>query len=1093
MSQLEELIQRSRAPGKFVERKRFTLSKAKAIEKQREYALRHPTQYILELIQACVLSGATYIAIDISRETMLIAFIGGRPFQGNDLENIFDYLFADRADPAHRHLVQLAIGLNALLQRSPKAIRIESGDGKKAVRLEMDAKGKGQIGMPSDPVRGTYVMMEKAGSWFSRFQDVKLYPEQALVEERCVHCPVPIILNGTAPFGYTSKKEVRLFGEKQQKSFSLPNGRRGVVSVPKRPESGKGFKIVMGGVWVTTLQLPELGSVAMRTSSGRHADVELAGVICDDNLRKTADQSDIVQDARFTKMLAAVQPVASDLIEELTGERPSPPPLPHVEEDGPVVLPLPRRIPVIGPEVELTVDEVRVESETSPIFWLEPESRDALAPLCDPARFPFRVLVLQEGEARALLQEVPDVSLQRLGTAADVDFARRVLERNLRVREVTVDVERGRLTLRFHGQGPVPPWGDDGLVPALASQAGAAVWCGGLHVAVPHVSVAIELTEPAYDDLPHELAALAGQHAWRLLAQDVAGDPVRVRELGGTLLAAHARPQFAEVDGVSQLTVSLPPEWGDAAKVLRTLPLADGDQGPVTLDGLVALQGTDCVLTVSPAAFEVLSPLQELFGWGHLRFEGDSPLFAVGLVGERWVPLSGVVAKANPGAILWLSGHAGAQLQDARWIPVASPSPWVGAAVRPGWEDTDLRQGELLLAERLESLVATADWDAQCEGPIDRSRAVGTLAAWSLGRRLGRAPLPVSPSDGSALRSRTELWEGMRAAARGGVRVAERDTVLLSFDELRFLEADGPIGLRFDDDPSVWGSLVGGQDEDGWLIRHEVRLPGLHGWLGLRHPFDATTAILVRSASGTVLSVPEIDRRIPCHGLLWLERGRLTLSSAQAELLALEGLQLYQRLAEGLRASAFGSRRVTARGYGTLFAWLSWSGRAGRLGTVQELARLIPIEVDGEVWGTLEAWLRSPESGRPTLPISLPSTGSSPTTRRTALVVEGDLQKRVRALLKQLGRDVEVHLQATHERWGPPVRLDMRYSRYELLVLVLNHGHPAIVQAGTPGRVQELVLVEIARQIARWSSEVGEPLDLLAMQQVLVAQRLNLG
>ena len=1090
MSQLEELIARSRAPGKFVERKRFTLSKAKAIEKQREYALRHPTQYILELIQACVLSGATYIAIDISRETMLVAFIGGRPFQGEQLEDIFDYLFADRADPKHRHLVQLAIGLNALLQRSPKAIRIESGDGKKAVRLEMDAKGKGQIGVPADPIRGTYIMMEKAGSWFSRFQDVKLYPEQELVEERCGHCPVPIILNGTAPFGYTSKKEVRLFGEKQQRSFSLANGRRGVLAIPKRPEAGKGFKIVMGGVWVTTLNLPELGTVSMKTSSGRHADVELSGVICDDNLRKTADQSDIVQDARFTKMLAAVQPVASDFIEDLTGQKPSPPPLPVVEEDGPVVLPLPRRIPVIGPEEELTVDEVRLESESSPLFWLEPESREALAPITDPARFPFRVLVLQEGEARALLQEVPDVTLQRLGTAADVDFARRVLERNLRVSEVTVPVELGRMTLRFHGQGPPPPWGDEGLLPALASQAGRAVWCGGLHVDMPHVSVAVELDAPPSDDLPHVLGALASEHAWRLLARDTQ-DSERVRGLAAMLLAQHARPQFAERDGVTRLTVSLPPEWGAAADTLRGRALADSDAGPVTLDALVAMQGTAHLAQVSDVDFEALAPLQELFGWGHLRTRADGPLYAVGLVGERWIPLSGSVAKANPRAVLWLAGHPNPVLEDGRWHSVESPSPWIGAAVRTGCEEADLTRGERFLCERLESLAATSGWEANCVGSADRARAVGTLAAWALARKLGRAAMPLVPSDGSAPRPRAEAFEGMKAAARGGVRVAERDTVLLSFDELRFLEQDGSIALRFDDDPAVWGSLVGGQDQDGWLIRHEVRLPGLRGWLGLRHPFDATTAVLVRSATGTLLSVPEIDQRIPCHGLLWLERGRLSVSSAQAELLALEGLQLYQRLAEGLRTRAFGDRLDTAHGYGTLFAWLSWSGRGSQLGTVQELARSIPVEVEGAVWGTLEAWLKHPESGRPRLPIALPSTAATPARRTTALVVEGDLQKRIRGLMKQVGREVEVHLQATHERWGPPVRLDLRYSRYELLVLVLNHAHPAVAQASTPGRVQELLLLEIARQIARWSDEVADPLDLLAMQQVLLAQRLN--
>ena len=40
-----------------------------------------------------------------------------------------------------------------------------------------------------------------------------------------------------------------------------------------------------------------------------------------DNLRKTADQSDIVQDHRYVEMLHAVQPVATTLMERVDGPR----------------------------------------------------------------------------------------------------------------------------------------------------------------------------------------------------------------------------------------------------------------------------------------------------------------------------------------------------------------------------------------------------------------------------------------------------------------------------------------------------------------------------------------------------------------------------------------------------------------------------------------------------------------------------------------------------------------------------------------------------------------------------------------------------
>ena len=142
MSQLDDLLARSRSPGKFVERRRFTLSREKAIEKQREFALRHPRQYVLELVQAAVFAGATYIAIDTRPHTMLVAWVGGKPLGGKQVENLLDYLFADRGDPEIRHLVQLAVGVNAILQRRPRTLRIESGDGDSAIRMVIEA-GRG--------------------------------------------------------------------------------------------------------------------------------------------------------------------------------------------------------------------------------------------------------------------------------------------------------------------------------------------------------------------------------------------------------------------------------------------------------------------------------------------------------------------------------------------------------------------------------------------------------------------------------------------------------------------------------------------------------------------------------------------------------------------------------------------------------------------------------------------------------------------------------------------------------------------------------------------------------------------------------------
>ena len=214
MSAIEELIARSRAPGTFVERRQFTLSREKALEKLRDFSLRNPRQYILELIQAAVFSGATYIAVDINKERLLVAWVGGRPYTATELEQIMDYIFADRGEMSTRHLTQLAIGLNALLKRNPKLIRIESGDGspRGTARMDLNPDGEGALGLPETGLAGTYILVEYPRGWLPSLSRRQFHEEEGVIETRCLYVPVPILLNGRAPFGYRASRDIHIYG-----------------------------------------------------------------------------------------------------------------------------------------------------------------------------------------------------------------------------------------------------------------------------------------------------------------------------------------------------------------------------------------------------------------------------------------------------------------------------------------------------------------------------------------------------------------------------------------------------------------------------------------------------------------------------------------------------------------------------------------------------------------------------------------------------------------------------------------------------------------------------------------------------------------
>lgn len=938
MSEIDALLARSRAPGTFVERRRFTLSRDRAIEKLREFALRDPHQYVLELVQAAVFSEARWIAVDVTPTRLLFAWVGGRPLPEDGLADIFDYLFASHTDAETRPMVQLAIALNAILQRKPKLLRIESGDGTVdgTVRLDLDRKGNAVLGSPEEYLAGTYLLVEFGGRWLPRFPQGGLTEEARLIEERCRYTPVPILLNGSAPFGYRSSRRLRLPVGDSQVPFD-DGVRRGVLAFPVRAAEEEEVHIVVGGVWVTSAPAAELTG-----------GPGLTGVICDDGLRKTADQSDIVRDRAWLAMRHAVH---APMVQAVRARRrnfepPRLPPVPRDEAPTPRRRKKKRKVRVV--EAEPIPDAMhRAGSEDSyglvtllqfgadePLFFTTPEPDEALLDALDPARFPYRVLILREGQAISLAEALNRDGITRLTSPGDAEFVRAAMERRpMRVAlDLTLELPHGvrvsgLLTLVHHLGGPIPGWGHafEGQLPMLVALDDVAQLQRRLPLPIRHLSVRFDLTAPATareDDIAEALLGATIEHGWRL-AEALAEHPEHRADFVARLLGAAATPTLVDRGGRTEVELLLPGAWPAGADDLLDVRLGGG-RG-VTARELAALQGTDEVRTVAWTG--AVEALELRLGLGHLTtIQLDrQAVLAVGWARSRWRVLPDWFPREDPrldlgmvAAILVLPSRRRDPPLPEGWMVVDVLAPGVvqverdtAPSPRKAWPGGVLRLQQAL-AKHHERMTL------QRPGPTLALRAVTEVRA---AERCRQALIGIA--DGPAARSRAldvaptlDLFDRTTAVvARFGVPSLDKHVVHLTCDEVRALEQErgARLRLRLDDAPELWRSLR--DDADGWLLKEEAHAPGLRAVVGLRDPFDGTTGVMVSGAGGYV-TLPELDAKQPCHGIAVLSGGAMQPTDEQRRALLLARERLYRELEVGLDAGRWtGDAEATARAY----------------------------------------------------------------------------------------------------------------------------------------------------------------------------------
>lgn len=190
---IEELVRSRSAEGSTESHGTFTLDSRQARRKLREFALKHPQNYVLLLVGAVIGGGCSYVDIYTDSDDFILSC--DLRLDRDHLEQLFSL----------PDLRKLALGLDASCGLKPGRVRLTTWDGSRGWRLELTDADSQVEAIESRPwedsrCRVRIHVREKPG-WrtakkFLGKLSGQLTPEQELIRERCASSRVPITLNG---------------------------------------------------------------------------------------------------------------------------------------------------------------------------------------------------------------------------------------------------------------------------------------------------------------------------------------------------------------------------------------------------------------------------------------------------------------------------------------------------------------------------------------------------------------------------------------------------------------------------------------------------------------------------------------------------------------------------------------------------------------------------------------------------------------------------------------------------------------------------------------------------------------------------------
>jgi hypothetical protein len=284
-----------RREGRLTATGEFGLDRKKAREKLQKYQLKDPHHYVLELVQAAHLLGASRIAIAIDADEMEMVF-DGEALRRDELEGLYDAAFSRRVDARAKALRHLAIGVTAARALEPSVLRVESSLDDQGLVLELadDEELLRSVGPIEIAGSMRIYLREKlrASHLLEFFRNLRGdLAEKVALREYCAHSPLRIELDGERiSSGYALGEEVVDTVE-----FETTQ-ERGVIGLTPRGH-GLSATVLQNGVKVVEHHVPD-------------AVVAARAIIDSDRLTKDLSRSAFVEDAAWTSFVTEVLPTA---------------------------------------------------------------------------------------------------------------------------------------------------------------------------------------------------------------------------------------------------------------------------------------------------------------------------------------------------------------------------------------------------------------------------------------------------------------------------------------------------------------------------------------------------------------------------------------------------------------------------------------------------------------------------------------------------------------------------------------------------------------------------------------------------------------